>query len=144
MKPRILYIEDQPEYFGPFITALRSAYELEQAGNLTHAVQILAGEDFDLIIVDIMLAKGERQFPDIDDRRSGLHLIRLLRGERDGGKLTLKCHQDVPIVALTAVSDASAHRDLEALGVRTITKPFLSREVLEQIAAMIAQVHHAR
>ena len=137
MRARILFVEDQPEYFAPFIEALQKSYELEQAEDLTAAVEVLSVQEFDLLIIDIMLPKGTREFPGIDDRRSGLHLIRLIRGEVGDEGVKLKCQAQIPILAITAVSDSSAHRALEAVRVKRIAKPFSMSEVVEIIGTML-------
>ena len=143
MKPRILFVEDEPEYFGPLIEALQKGYQLERAEDLTEAVEILSAEDFALIIVDIMLPIGTGEFPGIDNRRSGVHLIRLVRKKPPDREIELKCRQDVRILALTAVSDLSVQDDLKALNVPMVPKPFSVRAVLERIANMLKEVHSA-
>jgi CheY-like chemotaxis protein len=139
MKPTILFVEDQPEYFGPLVDALQRSHELKQAADLTEAVECLSIDNYALLIIDIMLGKGEREFPAIEDRRSGLYLIRLIRGEVHDDRISLKCRPDIPILALTAVSDVSVHRELERLRVQVVAKPFLADALLKQIDMLLQE-----
>ena len=112
MKPRILFIEDEPEFFAQFTKAIRARYELVQVEDLTEAVNILGQSDFSLVIVDIMLDIGISKFPNVDDRRAGLYLIRLIRSRGSERRIALKCRSDVPLLAITAVSDLSLEKKL--------------------------------
>ena len=139
MKPRILFVEDEPDFFAPFIEAVNEDYDLTEVYDLTEAVEILCREEFACLLVDIMLTIGDRDFPDVDSRRSGLYLIRLIRGEEQHPEIKLKCPSDVPILVLTAVSDLSLEGKLEALDAPMVPKPFSMTQVLDQIAAMLKE-----
>lgn len=144
MKAHILLVEDEPEYLTPFIEALKEEYELRDVEDLTEAVGTLASEDFSLVIVDIMLAIGRGKFPGVKDRRAGLQLIYFIRRGRTDHGIELKCRVDVPIIALTAVSDLSLEEELTEVRVPMIQKPFSLDNVMKGIVAMMEEVHHAR
>ena len=142
MKPRILFVEDEPDFFAPFIEALKKDYDFTGAYDLTEAVEILCRDEFACLLVDIMLTIGDRDFPDVDSRRSGLYLIRLIRGEEHHPEIRLKCPSDVPILVVTAVSDLSLEGKLEALDVQMVPKPFSMTQILDLIAAVLKERDH--
>ena len=99
---------------------------------------LLTKQGFSPIIVAIMLEKGERPFPKaIDARRAGVYLIKLIRRQEHIEGRGFISREDVPVLVLTAVSDLSLRDDLEGLGVRFISKPFLMKGALDCLASTI-------
>lgn len=134
MRHKILFVEDEPDYFEPFIDQLEQQYALYMAHDLTQAVELMNQHRFSLFLIDIMLPVGMRRFPEkIDTRRTGVYFIRLIRGEVSVSGLQTNCPKDVPIIALTAVSDLSAKDMLGELNVVRFTKPFSMKAVMEEI-----------
>ena len=142
MKPRILFIEDESEYFEPLVDALEKKYLLKEVGNLAQAIKALSEEEFDLLLVDIMLPQGESCPMQVDNRRSGLHLVRWIRRKEVVSAVQPKCLPEVPILAITAVSDVSALEELKSLGVDLVAKPFSLKVVLNQVAAVLRDLPH--
>jgi two-component system phosphate regulon response regulator OmpR len=93
-----------------------NGYRITTAANAAEARRILAGVDFDLLIVDVMMP-GE----------SGLSLTKALREIKD-----------IPILMLTALSETD-HRiaGLEAGADDYLPKPFEPRELLLRIGSIL-------
>ena len=114
---RILVIEDNPDLAELLILHLQDAgYAVQHADNGRKALQWLAQESVDLVILDLML-------PDID----GLDLCRRLRARADY----------LPILMLTAKStEFDRVLGLEVGADDYVTKPFSIRELLARIKAL--------
>ncbi|WP_150523925.1 response regulator [Roseibium sediminis] len=93
-----------------------SGYRVTSAGSAQEARTCLAGLSFDLIILDVMMP-GE----------TGLEMASWLRG-----------HSDVPILMLTARSDATDRiAGLEVGADDYLAKPFEPKELLLRISAIL-------
>ena len=113
MSARILIVEDE-EKLARFIELelVHEGYEVKKSGNGREALDIAQDEDFDLILLDIMLP--------------GLNGLEVLR--------RLQKVKQVPVILLTArdaVNDKVA--GLDAGAVDYITKPFAIEELLARI-----------
>ena len=109
--PRILVVEDEELLRGLLIQALQGeGYECEGAGLGSTALELLADEEFDLVISDIMM-------PGL----SGLDLLKLIR-ER---------WPEIPVVMATAVPDANtAMAAMRAGAYDYVTKPLQLDDVI--------------
>ena len=86
MKPRVLFVEDEPSISGPFSSALtREGFEPVVAGSLAEA-RAAWRAGFDLVLLDLMLPDGD-----------GRDLARELRAPAS----------EVPIIMLTARGTSS-------------------------------------
>lgn len=116
--PRILIIEDEPTIIEFLRTGLAyEGYQIVVAPDGNTGFSVASGEDFDLIILDIML-------PDMD----GFEICRKLRARGN----------DVPVIMLTArreISDRVTGLDLGADDY--VTKPFSFAELLARIRALL-------
>lgn len=104
--PRILNVEDNPD-FRAFITEeLSSSYDVTEAGNGREALEILGQDSFDLILSDVVM-------PEMD----GHALCRAVRSDiRLSG---------IPIILMTAVHGKDAELEsLKAGADDTLMKPF--------------------
>jgi DNA-binding response OmpR family regulator len=113
MSARILIVEDE-EKLARFIELelVHESYEVKKSGNGREALDIAQDEDFDLILLDIMLP--------------GLNGLEVLR--------RLQKVKQIPVILLTArdaVNDKVA--GLDAGAVDYITKPFAIEELLARI-----------
>ncbi|MBR0376867.1 MAG: response regulator transcription factor [Lachnospiraceae bacterium] len=113
MSARILIVEDE-EKLARFIELelVHEGYEVKKSGNGREALDIAQEEDFDLILLDIMLP--------------GLNGLEVLR--------RLQKVKQIPVILLTArdaVNDKVA--GLDAGAVDYITKPFAIEELLARI-----------
>ena len=124
----ILFIEDEKFWMEGFILELKDEHnQVTIAEDAEEAIRHLkkGKHDFDLIILDIMLPRGEaKDTPsigkDIKTGQMGLEILRLFRKE-------MGC--TTPVITLTAVTDTDTKRKALEYGVEAyLTKPIsLSR-----------------
>jgi len=118
---RILIVEDNLDLAGLLVMHLRDAgYTVQQAGDGRVALQLLAEDPADLVILDLML-------PGLD----GLDVCRRLRARADY----------LPILMLTAKStELDRVLGLEVGADDYVTKPFSIRELLARVKAMFRRI----
>ena len=123
MSAKILVVEDE-EKLARFVELelQHEGYEVTKSGNGREALEVALSEDFDLILLDIML-------PGLN----GLEVLRRLLKEKQ-----------VPVILLTA-RDAVMDKvsGLDAGAVDYITKPFAIEELLARIRVVL-KVHAPR
>ena len=123
MKTSILLVEDE-EKLARFVELelLHEGYQVEKSGNGREALQMALQNNYDLILLDIML-------PGLN----GLEVLRRLLKEKD-----------VPVILLTA-RDAVMDKvsGLDAGAVDYITKPFAIEELLARIRVAL-KLHTVR
>ncbi|MEM7337726.1 MAG: response regulator transcription factor [Actinomycetota bacterium] len=115
---RILVVEDEPAINDIVATALRyQGYQVTQTGNGLQAVSLAAAEEFDLVVLDVML-------PGLD----GYEVCRRLR---DGGGFT-------PVIFLSAKDQTEDRvRGFVTGGDDYLTKPFSVDELVLRVAALL-------
>jgi len=113
---RILIVDDNSKNIQVLATVLaKNNYEVEYALRGKDTIEIVRSEDFELILLDIMM-------PELDGFDTCL-AIKKIEGK-----------QDIPIIFLTAKTDVeSIARGFEIGGVDYVTKPFNDRELLKRI-----------
>ena len=113
---RILIVDDNSKNIQVLATVLaKNNYEVEYALRGKDAIEIVKSEDFELILLDIMM-------PELDGFDTCIALKEI------EGK------QDIPIIFLTAKTDVeSIAKGFEIGGVDYVTKPFNDRELLKRI-----------
>jgi len=117
---RILIVEDEPDLATPLLELLRrDRYEAEWASDVTVAYERLAGAEFDLLVLDIMLPEGED---------AGLELAANVRGAGYAGQILF-------LTARDAVADRV--RGLDAGGDDYLVKPFSFQEFLARVRALL-------
>jgi len=118
---RILVVEDNIDLAGLLVMHLRDAgYAVQQTGDGCVALQLLADDPADLVILDLML-------PGLD----GLDVCRRLRARADY----------LPILMLTAKStELDRVLGLEVGADDYVTKPFSIRELLARVRAMFRRI----
>jgi DNA-binding response OmpR family regulator len=118
---RILVVEDNIDLAGLLVMHLRDAgYAVQQTGDGRVALQLLADDPADLVILDLML-------PGLD----GLDVCRRLRARADY----------LPILMLTAKStELDRVLGLEVGADDYVTKPFSIRELLARVRAMFRRI----
>ncbi|MFC1836188.1 response regulator transcription factor [Thermodesulfobacteriota bacterium] len=119
MKPiRILVAEDDANILAGLVDTLESeGYEAKAAGDGDQALQLFSGNEFDLVLLDIMMPG-----------KSGYDVCRSIRA----------ADEHVPIIMLTC----KAEEIDKVLGLQLgaddyVTKPFGVRELLARIAAVL-------
>lgn len=133
---RILFVEDEEHNMQSFIWELEDAeHEVIVVGEAEETIRRLdGGSDFDLIILDIMLPRGNDQgSPAVgDDIKTGKMGLEILRQLREEMKL------ETPVVVLTAVLDDEPKTELMNLGAaRYLVKPASLEEFMEAVDAML-------
>ncbi len=120
---RILIVEDDALLNKTLAYNLRSdGWEVTPALNAKTAANLLAGAEYDLVLLDINLPDG-----------SGYDLCKLIKPE----------HPDTVVIFLTANDQESDQlRGYEAGAVDYITKPFSIGALQRKIRAMFAMLEH--
>ncbi|MBP3302681.1 MAG: response regulator transcription factor [Opitutales bacterium] len=120
---RLIYVEDNATIRQRVAEVLRAnGFSVEEVATAADAQRIFSGEDFDLVLLDILLPDG-----------NGIDLLRKLRQ----GKNT-----DVPVIILSALGEQIDHRisGLEAGANDYLAKPFSTRELIARIRAVIRNI----
>ncbi len=120
---RVLVIEDEPRYVRAIRVNLEgSGYEVLAAADGRAGVDMVAGEDPDLVLLDIRL-------PGMD----GYEVCRRIRA-----------FSQVPIIMLTAMAEtADKVRGLESGADDYLTKPFSAEELLARVQAVLRRARPA-
>lgn len=117
-KARILIVDDEPKLVRLVQEVLlATGFDVLSAGSGEHAVEIVALEQPDLLLLDIVLT-----------------------GEIDGYEVARRIREfsDVPIIMLTAkVRESDLLRGFDAGADDYITKPFSSKELLVRVRALL-------
>ena len=93
---RILYVEDEDANFEVTALSLRGKYQLSRARDAREAFEAIANNDFDLILMDIQLARSEY---------NGVEICEILNGKWNDDDLldfAKGVRTDIPIVVVTA------------------------------------------
>lgn len=110
---RILFVEDEQRGVNPYFPCLEPrGIECVAAPDADAAMARLQGEKFDLLSLDVMFDPGKTFAGKINPRRSGLHLLELIRGAR-----IPQCDPGLKVVVLTAVGNAEVEEKMKKLGV---------------------------
>src|SRR3954453_20408180 len=118
MKPRVLFVEDEPSISGPFSSALsREGFEPVVCGSLAEARLALTRGSFDLVLLDLMLPDGE--------------------GGGLGGELR-SSGSELPLIMLTARgTELERVVGLELGADDYVVKPFSGAEVIARMRAVL-------
>jgi CheY-like chemotaxis protein len=136
MSKKILFVDDEPEFVRPQVTALKDAgYEVTLEMDPDRAVTLLQWQKFDLIVLDLIMPPRQGDEARIDRipdyAETGVNLHQVIRE-----KLGLT---DIPIIFLTVVRDQSTRRELKqreekyGFKLRYLTKPIGSSEVVAEV-----------
>ena len=117
-QPRILVVDDEPAVQQALSRALAlEQYEVELAGDGVAALDVLAEERFDAVVLDVMM-------PGV----SGLEVCRRLRASGDRSPVLM-------LTARDAIDDRVA--GLDAGADDYLVKPFALRELLARVRALL-------
>jgi putative two-component system response regulator len=116
-KPTILCVDDTPVNLFLLVELLKGTYRVKTATNGAHALQIVAANPPDLILLDVMM-------PDMD----GYEVCRRLKGEEITGK--------IPVLFLTAKTQPEE----EAFGLNLGAADYIHKPISPPI--LLARVHH--
>ena len=117
MRARILFVESTPDIARAIASMLeRHEFEIARADDDRRAVQRLAAEHFDVLLIEIKAAPED----------GGLRFLRHVHAERP--------HLLPRIVAISGDSEPSVRRELESIGVcDIILKPVHETEILNAV-----------
>lgn len=117
MTRRVLIVDDEPDIRLLIrINLLAAGYEVLEAGNGREAIDILEGEEPDLVLLDLRL-------PELDGWDVLEHLKERGVAER------------VPVVAISAHASPTTKERAREVGFRSyVSKPFTPDELLEVVA----------
>ena len=122
-EPRVLVVDDEPmvrEVVSGYLQ--RDGIAVTQVGDGRSALEALAGQPFDLVVLDIMLPMA-----------SGLDVLRAVRR-----------HSTIPVILLTARGDeADRVAGLEAGADDYVVKPFSSRELAARVRGVLRRTRPA-
>ena len=122
-KQKILIVEDKKE-IARFIQMdlIHSGFDTAIEGNGLRAFERIIQEDYDLVLLDVML-------PDMN----GLEICRKVR----------ELQSNIPIIMLTAKDDVSDKVNGLDIGANDyLTKPFAMAELLARIRATLRDTNH--
>ena len=127
---RILFLEDEKDLV-EYLPSLLKGKGLEVIGttSIDQALEWLAQEPFDAVLLDIMMPPAENMKAEQLDygRETGVEVVRRMRAIKP----------QVPIVAFTVLTDPEIRAKVQAAGVtRILNKPIEP----EQIAEVLLQV----
>lgn len=122
-KSRILVVDDEPKLVRLVQEVLlATGFDVTSTGSGEQAIEIVALEQPDLVLLDIVLT-----------------------GEIDGYEVARRVREfsDVPIIMLTAkVRESDLLRGFDAGADDYITKPFSSKELLARVRALLKRSNH--
>lgn len=124
---RILFVEDEPWGVNPYFLSLtQKGYECISARNADEAVRHLRREPFNLLSLDVMFDPGKVLASSSDPRRSGVHLLEMIREAQ-----IPNCAPQLKVVVLTAVDYPWVEERMKKLGVLAyLKKPILFDKVI--------------
>ena len=140
MAKKILFIDDEPEFVDPQVMALKEAgYEVILKSDPDEAMTLLQKQDFDLIILDLIMPPRRRDREQVDE-------------ELDFAETGVKLHQeirdelglvDIPIIFLTVVRDQNICHEIRQRErkyghkLRFLTKPARSSDVVAEVQRIL-------
>lgn len=118
-KPRILNVEDNPD-FRAFVTErLSASYEVTEAGNGLEALKFIEQEDYDMIVSDVVM-------PEMDGRA----LCKVIRADIR--------HSGTPVILLSGIHGKEAElENLKAGADDTLEKPFEIETLLLRVENLL-------
>jgi DNA-binding NtrC family response regulator len=122
-RPRVLIVDDMPDYLRALTMALRTRCDVETAMTVDEAKAICsnASHELSLALVDVCLKEAD------PSDRSGLELVRWLRST----------HPELQAIAMSAVPDMSLPEAAESVGaVRFLQKPISVRNLFAIIESI--------
>jgi two-component system, OmpR family, phosphate regulon response regulator PhoB len=116
----ILVVDDEPDLLGLLVDQVSSlGYDVVAARDGGEGLRIAQDRPPDVILTDVIM-------PYMD----GLEMLERLRGRPET--------RDIPVIALTALTDRRTRSRLSALGVKSfLAKPYAMRELAQRIREAI-------
>jgi DNA-binding NtrC family response regulator len=119
MTRRILVVDDEPGMRKSLAMILRrEGYDVGESGSVAEALGCLKGEEYDLVIADLMM-----------EPLDGLDLLALVRRYRSA----------CPVIIMTAYGTPEARSEAAALGAADfIEKPIEAQRLLGRVRGLVA------
>lgn len=120
-KSRVLIVDDNPKNIQVLGNILsENNYEIEYAENGEEAVEIVADDDFDVILMDVMMPI-----------MNGFEACTSIKANKE--------KSEIPIIFLTAKTDSeSISKGFECGGIDYVTKPFNQNELLARVETHVS------
>jgi len=136
MAKRILFVDDEDWSVTPYFPKLQEHnIEVELALNGDEAFDRLRKTKYDLIVLDIMLPRGNKIGKNVEPRKAGATLLRMIRQNQIPNMIT---EPNVPVVVLTAVTDQKISNDVRQLQVNEVfQKPASFDVVTDKLLALL-------
>ena len=120
---RILFVDDEP--WGT--EALRAKLEgrgfiCQTASDMTSGFKLMAEENFDVIVTDIMMPAGS-DFPNIDSSETGIEFTKMIRQR----------YPNVYIICLSVIGDQQIINSLKKKGILYLRKGETSLDVASKL-----------
>ena len=131
---RILFVEDEELARVGLIRLLSDrGHEVDVAEGADEAVEWRRQERYDLILLDIMIPPG-KVVEGVPFREAGKELLLRLRASRLG---ELETPADVPVVAITVVSDIDVVKALNNEVKGIFVKPFHAEDIVARLTDLL-------
>jgi CheY-like chemotaxis protein len=136
MPKRILFVDDEDWSVTPYFPKLQDEdVEVDLARDGDEALDLLKKNRYDLLVLDIMLPPGGKIGKQVEPRKAGANLLRLIRQNEISN---MKTSPAVPVVILTAVIDHQLAESLKPLAATEIfQKPAPFDEVTDKLLALL-------
>lgn len=138
MPVSILWVEDEPRRVARLGKMLENQIDcsITFSEDGTDAIQKLHECKFDLVILDIMMPPGEELDRSVDPKRAGIEILKMIRS----GKIKDKqIDGEMPVIAVTAVSNKSDKEMVEALSVSDyLLKPIRADVFIRSVRAALS------
>lgn len=136
MAKKILIIEDEEPLAEEWALSLENeGYETKIAPTLKEILDILDKLDFDLILLDVMLPSFDvEEILDLESiqygRTAGVWITKKIKEKK----------QNLPIIAVTVVTDIKILDELKNAGVRRIlNKPFSNEDLVKMVNSILKE-----
>ena len=136
MAKRILFVDDEDWSVTPYFDKLRDhGVEVALAVDGDEALDRLQNDEYDLLVLDIMLPPGNKIGKKVEPRQAGAILLHMIRSNEIPN---MKTSPEVPVVILTAVTDQKLSESIRQHGVSEIfQKPALFDEVTDKLLKLV-------
>jgi CheY-like chemotaxis protein len=131
--PNVLWVEDQVYTLTFVETLLRErGVAVKWSATISEATDALEKEDYDLIVLDCMLAPGKSDEKPIE---AGVNFLQRIR---DGKIPSRAFDRAIPVLVLTGVANRDILEALSKLGAtQVITKPAFSEKICDAICQIL-------
>jgi CheY-like chemotaxis protein len=136
MPKRILFVDDEDWSVTPYFPKLQDEnVDVDIAKDGDEALNLLQKNQYDLLVLDIMLPPGSQIGKQVEPRKAGANLLRLIRQNEVPN---MKTSPAVRVVILTAVIDHNLAENLKPLEVTEVfQKPAPFDEVTDKLLALL-------